>query len=704
MQTPVAWHDLMSKLVDRLAVAGRKNPDGVRFLLSAHASHEEMFLFRRLAEELIGEGAIGVTWRVSPKTAAAGHEVRRAGRRRTERQRRQAVRPRPGRARRRRRRTRPGGAAGGRQRRSVSALYVFDPGPAGSLGDVRWILDARAAGKLPLLIVQGVLLTDLARAADFVLPGASYVEKEASYTNEQGRLQGTARAIPAPGEAMEDWQILVNLSAALGVTFEYTSPAHVRADIAAKIRRRLRRHHDAGVRQTDVGAPLAAGEQPVGAVEVGFHVSRPAARQRRRGSDRAPRDDSAAGSEIVRSFVPGLPRAAAAAAVIVVDLPCTAGYAQLRRPSPAELTPLLETDAVRAGTTARAALVIRLSEGLHTNSNKPRDPLLIPIVLSFQPPAGVSVTEVVYPAPTDLKQEGSAQPLAVFEREFKLGVQLAVAADVPPGELVVPASLRYQACDEKVCYPPVTLPASWTLRVVASNRGSQPRKRRRPEDHPVRHRRAAARCEASVPAVIAPGESSVASTPFTGTAGRIEDFSVTGTAAGYLGTADFLQFIRNAEAGIKEKGLFEDRGVLAILVLVLLGGLALNLTPCVLPMIPINLAIIGAGAQAGSRTRGFLLGATYGAAMALVYGALGLIVILTAGTFGAINASPWFNLGIAAAVRGARAGDVRRPGHRFLAVLDALQRRRRRQGHVPGGLRHGRALRRCWRAPASRRS
>jgi thioredoxin:protein disulfide reductase len=80
---------------------------------------------------------------------------------------------------------------------------------------------------------------------------------------------------------------------------------------------------------------------------------------------------------------------------------------------------------------------------------------------------------------------------------------------------------------------------------------------------------------------------------------------------------------------------------------VLLGGLALNLTPCVLPMIPINLAIIGAGAQAQSRGRGFLLGSAYGGAMAIVYGILGLVVILTAGTFGTINASPWFNLGIA---------------------------------------------------------
>jgi thiol:disulfide interchange protein len=65
-------------------------------------------------------------------------------------------------------------------------------------------------------------------------------------------------------------------------------------------------------------------------------------------------------------------------------------------------------------------------------------------------------------------------------------------------------------------------------------------------------------------------------------------------------------------------------------------------------MIPINLAIIGAGAQAGSRSRGFLLGSAYGGAMAIVYGVLGLVVILTAGTFGTINSSPWFNAGIAA--------------------------------------------------------
>jgi len=116
----------------------------------------------------------------------------------------------------------------------VQALYVFDPGPDGSLGDTKWIVDARRSGAISLLIVQGVLMTDLARAADFVLPGASYVEKEASYTNQTGRLQGTSKAIPLPGEAREDWEILTNLARALGVPFAYTSAGEVRADIVGR--------------------------------------------------------------------------------------------------------------------------------------------------------------------------------------------------------------------------------------------------------------------------------------------------------------------------------------------------------------------------------------------------------------------------------------------------------------------------------------
>jgi predicted molibdopterin-dependent oxidoreductase YjgC len=238
VQQPAAWHDMQAMLLDRLAAAGRANPDGVRFLLSAHASHEEFFLFRRLAEELIGgTNGIAVTWQSSRKSQPAVSKFKvpeidapnLAGARAMGLVRGGAGEPAAG----------PdldalsAAVKDGR----VTALYVFDPGPDGSLGDVEWIVRARASGKLPLLVVQGVLLTELARAADFVLPGVSFVEKEASYTNDQGRLQAVSRAIPSPGEAIEDWQILVNLAAGLGVQFGYKSSADVRADISARLGR-----------------------------------------------------------------------------------------------------------------------------------------------------------------------------------------------------------------------------------------------------------------------------------------------------------------------------------------------------------------------------------------------------------------------------------------------------------------------------------
>jgi NADH-quinone oxidoreductase subunit G len=254
---PVSWHDLLSTLRDRFSAAGTSNPAGVRFLLSAHASHEELFLFRRLVDELIGDAAAAITvgWRYRPKSqpAATTFRVPAVDAPNVNGARMQGLTP---------------GSVGDDvqapdvaalkeavESGRVSALYVFDPGPDGSIGDTTWIVAARTRGVLPLLIVQGVLTSDLVRAADFVLPGASYVEKDASYTNDQGHLQGAARAIPPPGEAMEDWQILVNLGVALGVPFDYASPAQIRADIGT--------HHPlqpgfANITALAFGRPVAA--------------------------------------------------------------------------------------------------------------------------------------------------------------------------------------------------------------------------------------------------------------------------------------------------------------------------------------------------------------------------------------------------------------------------------------------------------------
>ena len=293
LQQPATWHDATAKLSDRLGAAGAATRgEGIRFLLSAHASHEELFLFKRLTEELLGEEgprAISVAWRhrEKPQPAATTFKVPPVDAPNVNGARMLGL---------------TAGAPGDEVHEAdisalrqaveagrVAALYVFDPGPEGSIGDTGWIVEARKSGAIALLIVQGVLMTDLARAADFVLPGASYVEKEASYTNQTGRLQGTSRAIPLPGEAREDWQILVNLSAALGVPFGYQSADEVRADIAARFPdvHGAAGTDAAGVQPAARSAQLAAGVESVRAMEVGFHVSGSAAGQRQRRSDRA---------------------------------------------------------------------------------------------------------------------------------------------------------------------------------------------------------------------------------------------------------------------------------------------------------------------------------------------------------------------------------------------------------------------------------
>ncbi|MEI6676808.1 MAG: thioredoxin family protein [Verrucomicrobiota bacterium] len=318
----------------------------------------------------------------------------------------------------------------------------------------------------------------------------------------------------------------------------------------------------------------------------------------------------------------------------------TSSHAQLRKII-AELSPVVETDGVHAGTSVRAAVAVKLPEGFHMQSNAPRNPLLIPTKLQVDAPSGVQVSELIYPPSLDLKQEDVELPLAVFEREFNIGVSLTIGADVPPGDLVIPLHLRYQVCDDSMCYGPTSVDTSWTLKVLAT---ATPLTAQNTE---VLAKIAFGSGQAPPAAAPVAPPAAVPDGPDAGL-GALDHFVIAGTAGGYLGTDAFLKFIKNAEAGVKEAGMFDGHGPLAIILIVLLGGFALNLTPCVLPMIPINLAIIGAGAQAGSRRRGLMLGATYGAAMALVYGVLGLVVILTAGSFGTINASPWFNLGIAA--------------------------------------------------------
>ncbi len=150
-------------------------------------------------------------------------------------------------------------------------------------------------------------------------------------------------------------------------------------------------------------------------------------------------------------------------AAIVMMIAAPLG-AQSQRPR-AEVAPVVVTSPVRAGSPATIALHVRLPKDIHVQSNKPRDPLLIPTVLTLEPPAGIAVESIEYPAASDLSQPERKEPLAVYGSEFAITVRLSLAAGLRASEVAIPGVLRYQACNDTVCFPPARATATWSLDV-----------------------------------------------------------------------------------------------------------------------------------------------------------------------------------------------------------------------------------------------
>ena len=233
-QQAVPWQDAEIRVRDGLQEAGASDPASVRFLASAHASVDELFVLRQLAEGMLGAdgvNAVGITWARSekPQRDDAKFKVHTTDAPNVNGARDMGYRTGKG----------NDGAPDLADLKTsveagrIKALYVLDPGPADSSGDVSWVLDARRNGKLPFLVVQAVVSSALTQAADVVLPGAAFVEKDAVFTNADNRVQAASRAIAPPGDAREDWQILVNVARALGLSLSYNSSADVRGAIAA---------------------------------------------------------------------------------------------------------------------------------------------------------------------------------------------------------------------------------------------------------------------------------------------------------------------------------------------------------------------------------------------------------------------------------------------------------------------------------------
>jgi NADH-quinone oxidoreductase subunit G len=114
--------------------------------------------------------------------------------------------------------------------RNLAALYLLGQDP---VADTATSDLARAAlARVDFLVVQDIFLTETAKLATVVLPGAAFGEKDGTYTNLERRVQRLRVGVQPRGSARPDWQVIRDLGIALGGDFDYQSAADVLAEIA----------------------------------------------------------------------------------------------------------------------------------------------------------------------------------------------------------------------------------------------------------------------------------------------------------------------------------------------------------------------------------------------------------------------------------------------------------------------------------------
>lgn len=245
-----------------------------------------------------------------------------------------------------------------------------------------------------------------------------------------------------------------------------------------------------------------------------------------------------------------------------------------------------------------------VAPGYHVNSHKPSEDYLIPTSVRVTPPAGVTAAEPRYPAGAVKKFSFSDKPLSVYEAQFTVEVPVTWAGSVP----AVPGTLDFQACTDSQCYAP----ASIAFRAEPGGKTS-----------------AAGTSSDAASGAAAAGAMS-------GGAVRLSDAPASDSSHS---TSDA------AGASVDFARQLERRGLPVVLALLFLGGLALNLTPCVYPVIPLTLSYF-AGQGEGRGGRVFSLAAVYVLGMASMYSALGVVAALSGRLFGSALQSPWVLAGV----------------------------------------------------------
>jgi thiol:disulfide interchange protein DsbD len=255
-----------------------------------------------------------------------------------------------------------------------------------------------------------------------------------------------------------------------------------------------------------------------------------------------------------------------------------------------ELEVISSFDKIQSGSDLKIAVKAVTKETWHINSNKPNEDYLIPTTLKLSEGSPFSLTKIIYPKAEDIEFTFSEIPVSVYDGEVFFGGIINIPANTNPGVYKLTILLEYQGCNDISCLAPEIVSKEFTISVV-DNR----------------------------------------------------------TAINQINGEIFSQIDFGAEEEVQEDdslgASLESSGLLLSLILVFLGGLALNLTPCVYPLVPITVGYFG-GQSEGSTSKLFLLGILYMLGMAFTYSIVGVVTSLSGAVFGGLLQNVYVTLGI----------------------------------------------------------
>src|SRR6185503_6032212 len=125
----------------------------------------------------------------------------------------------------------------------------------------------------------------------------------------------------------------------------------------------------------------------------------------------------------------------------------------------------LTPEQVKNGRTVRAIVVMDIPSGLHVQSNKPLDKFLIATKLDVETPPGMQVGPISYPRALMRNLKFSKGAVAVYEGRAMIRFNVTVPANYSGGSGEIKGKLRFQACNDESCFPPVTREVKMWLNV-----------------------------------------------------------------------------------------------------------------------------------------------------------------------------------------------------------------------------------------------